>query len=409
MRGSVRGTRIARRTVGCAVTAALALAIGAVPAGAKVAAKPTGDPVKVMVIYEKSAGVANPEIPDGAKAAAKALNKKNGVNGSPVKVLVCDTNNDPNTAAECGRQAVDEGVVALIGVLTPHSTSFMPLMEQNKIASIGVVAAGFADFTSPAAFPITGGLPATAGDLPRFLADAGAKKISIARIDLAAAAIIPSFANTALAKVNQEVVNDVPVPQSAPDMSSYVQAALANGTDGILVALSGQDAVNFVQAAKQADPKVKIAVISTEPGAFQDALGDQAAGIIQGPAFLPPLSVKSKAGTRYLKEMKAAGYDDTSGFRINSWTSMQVLAQVAKGLPETTSAAIFDKLNTTSDLATGLTPPLQWTTPADVGVGAITRVFNLCELAVKMTKGTKVKPVTGTFFDAFNDQECPTP
>jgi len=395
--------------VGCAVTAALALAIGAVPAGAKVAAKPTGDPVKVMVIYEKSAGVANPEIPDGAKAAAKALNKKNGVNGSPVKVLVCDTNNDPNTAAECGRQAVDEGVVALIGVLTPHSTSFMPLMEQNKIASIGVVAAGFADFTSPAAFPITGGLPATAGDLPRFLADAGAKKISIARIDLAAAAIIPSFANTALAKVNQEVVNDVPVPQSAPDMSSYVQAALANGTDGILVALSGQDAVNFVQAAKQADPKVKIAVISTEPGAFQDALGDQAAGIIQGPAFLPPLSVKSKAGTRYLKEMKAAGYDDTSGFRINSWTSMQVLAQVAKGLPETTSAAIFDKLNTTSDLATGLTPPLQWTTPADVGVGAITRVFNLCELAVKMTKGTKVKPVTGTFFDAFNDQECPTP
>jgi ABC-type branched-subunit amino acid transport system substrate-binding protein len=392
------------------VVAALACAIAVVPAGAKVAAKPSGDPVKVMVIYEKSAGLPNPEIPDGAKAAAKALNAKNGINGSPVKVLVCDTNNDPNTAADCGRQAVDQGVVALIGVLTPHSTGFMPLMEQSKIPSIGVVAAGFADFTSPAAFPITGGLPATAGDLPRFLADAGAKKISVARVDLAAAAIIPSFANTALAKVNQKVLNDVPVPQSAPDMSSYVQAALANGTDGILVALSGQDAVNFVQAAKQADPKVKIAVISTEPGAFQKALGDQAAGIIQGPAYLPPSSAKSKEGARYLKEMKAAGYKDTSGFRINSWTAMQVLAQVAKGLPQPlTSAAVFDKLNATSGLKTGLTPPLQWTTAADTGVGAITRVFNLCELAVAMTKGTKVKPVTGKFFDAFNDQDCPTP
>jgi len=408
MRGSGRNNRAARRTVCGAAVAALALVAGAVPVTASTAAKPTGDPVKVMVIYEKSAGLPNPEIPDGAKAAAKALNKKNGVGGSPVKVLVCDTNNDPNTAAECGRTAVDEGVVALIGVLTPHSAGFMPLMEENKIPSIGVVAAGASDFTSPAAFPISGGLPATAGDLPRFLADAGAKKISIARVDLAAAAIIQNFAKTTLAKVNQQLVNDVPVPQSAPDMSSYVQASLANGTDGIVVALGGQDSVNFVQAAKQADSKVKLAVISTEPGDFQDALGDQAAGIIEGPAFLPPLSVKTKEGNRFLKEMKAAGYKDTSGFRINSWVAMQVLAQVADGLPEVTAAAVFDKLNTTSGLETGLTPPLQWTTPAEIGL-PLPRVFNGCELAVKLTKGTKVKPVTGKFFDAFVGEECETP
>jgi hypothetical protein len=284
----------------------------------------------------------------------------------------------------------------------------MSSMVENKIPSIGVVAAGASDFTSPAAFPITGGLPATAGDLPRFLADDGAKKVSIARIDLAAAAIIPTFAAKTLALVNQTVNNDVPVPQSAPDMSSYVQAALANGTDGIVVALSGQDAVNFVQAAKQADSKVKLAVISTEPGAFQDALGDQAAGIIEAPATLPPLSVKTKEGTRYLKEMKAAGYKDTTGFRLNSWMSMQVLSKIADGLPEVTSAAVYDKLNTTTGLETGLTPPLQWTTPADVGL-PLPRVFSGCELAVKLTKGPKVKPVTGKFFDAFTGEDCPTP
>jgi len=284
----------------------------------------------------------------------------------------------------------------------------MPLMVENKIPSIGVVAAGAADFTSPAAFPITGGLPATAGDLPRFLADDGAEKISIARVDLAAAAIIPNFARTTLGKVGLELNNDVPVPESAPDMSSYAQAALANGTDGIVVALSGQDAVNFVQAAKQADPDVKIAVISTEPGAFQEALGDDAAGIIQGPPILPPLSVKTKEGTRFLREMKAAGYDDTSGFRSNSWLAMQVLKKVADPLPEVSASAVFDALNTTTNLETGLTPPLQWTTPADIGL-PLPRIFNTCELAVKMTKGKRVKPMTGTFFDAFTDQECPTP
>ena len=169
-----------------------ALALGALPTAGAVSAKPTGEPVKVMVIYEKSAGVASPEIPDGAKAAAKAMNKQDGIGGRPVKVLVCDTNNDPNIAAECGRTAVEEGVVALIGTLTPHADSFMSLMEENKIPSIGNVLASIADFTSPASFPISGGLPATAGDLPRFLADDGAEKISIARIDLSAAAIIPT-------------------------------------------------------------------------------------------------------------------------------------------------------------------------------------------------------------------------
>jgi ABC-type branched-subunit amino acid transport system substrate-binding protein len=397
-----------RRIVCGAGVIALALTAGAVPATASAAGKATGAPVKVMVIYEKSAGVANPEIPEGAIAAAKALNKKQGVGGRPVKVLTCDTNNDPNTAAECGRKAVDAGVVALIGVLTPHSSSFMPLMEQNKIPSIGVVAAGASDFTSPASFPISGGLPATAGDLPRFLADEGAKKVSLARIDLAQAAIIPTFAKATLAKVNQTLNDDVPVPQSAPDMASYVQAALANGTDGIVVALAGQDAVNFVQAAKQADPKVKLAVISTEPGAFQKALGGQAAGIIQGLSIVPPTSVKTSEGKRFLNEMKAAGYKETSGFRLNSWLSMQVLADVADGLTDVTGAAVYDKLGTTTGLETGLTPPLQWTTPADVGL-PLARVFTGCELAVKMTKGKNVKPVTGKFFDAFADEECPTP
>src|SRR5690554_3364485 len=108
------------------LVAALALVgITAIPASA--GRKPTGEPIKVMVIHEKSAGVANPEIPEGAQAAARAMNKKGGIGGRPVRVLVCDTENDPNKATECGRRAVDEGVVALIGVLTPHSAGFMPL------------------------------------------------------------------------------------------------------------------------------------------------------------------------------------------------------------------------------------------------------------------------------------------
>ncbi len=300
MRGNASRTVVGRIVVGGALVA-LVLGITVVPSGARTTAKPTGDPVKVMVIYEKSDGIASPEIPDGAQAAAKAFNKADGIGGRPVKVLVCDTKNDPNVATDCGQQAIDEGVVALVGVLTPHSGSFMPLMVENKVPSIGNVLASADDFQSEASFPITGGIVATSGNLPRFLADAGAKTISVARPDLAEGAVIKLFGDTALTSVGQSIKNDVPVPTDAPDMSTYVQAALAGGTDGIVVALPGQQAINFVQAAKQVDPEVKLAIISTEPGPVQDALGSDAAGIIQGPAYLP-VSTKGNKDGQALRE-----------------------------------------------------------------------------------------------------------
>jgi ABC-type branched-subunit amino acid transport system substrate-binding protein len=387
--------------------AALALPVAAVPA----AAKPNGDPVKVMVIYEKSAGVANPEIPDGAIAAAKAFNKKDGIGGRPVEVLECDTNNDVNQAAECGREAVEEGVVALIGVLSPHSEGFMDLMAENQIASIGNVLAGISDFQSPASFPLNGGIVSTSGNLPRFLYDDGATTISVARPDLTEGAALKTFGDIALGAVGSALQNDVPVPIDAPDMSVYVEQALAGGTDGIIVALPSQQALNFVQAAKQSDPEVMLAIISTEPGPVQEALGDDAVGIIQGLSFLPPRTVKTAEGKRFQKESKAAGFKDTTGFRLNSWVAMQVLKEIGDSLDEVTAAAVFDALSASPPIETGITPPVQWTTPADLGAlsSLAPRVFNTCQLHVRMTKGPKVKLVTGKFFDSYTGEDCETP
>ncbi len=395
---------IRTRVIGVMTIAALALPVALV---APAAAKPSGDPVKVMVIAELTSGISNPEIPEGAQAAAKAMNKKDGIGGRPVEVLVCDTNNDPNTAAECGREAVSEGVVAVIGSLTVHASSFMDLLAENKIPSIGIVLAGIAEFQGAASFPVSGGIVATASDLPRFLYDDGARAISVARPDLAAGAALKTFGDISLEKVGSAMVNDVPVPTDAPDMSTYVEAALANDSDAIIVALPGQQALNFVQAARQASPDVKLALISTEQSAVVEALGkDGVAGIIQAPTAI----TNTKEGKRHLKELKKAGFD-SGGFRLNSWIGMQVLATVAAELPEVTAAAVFDQLNITEGLETGVTPPLQWTTPADLGsLSALApRVFNACEMALKFNKKGKVKPVTGKFFDALTGEECETP
>lgn len=363
--------------------------------------KLTGDPIKLMVIYEKSAGVAQPDQAKGAIAAAKQITAQGGINGHPVEVLECDTNNDPNTATDCGRQAVSEKVAAVVGAFSVQSGEFMPLLVQNKIASIGLNPATAADFTSAASFPITGGAPATFGTLPVALAELGATKIALARVDLAAAAALSGFANKALAQKSLKLVHDVAVPQGAPDMSSYAAAALDGGTDAVVIGMAGQDAINFAQAIRQADPKVQIAMISTETDKTVKAMGDSADGIVQANTLV----ADTKAGEEGLKAMKAAGYGDLDlGL---SFHAVQVFAVVAKDLPEITAAAVYDVLPTKENVDIGTLPLLQFKTPSGVG---LPRIFNDCESAVQLqVKSGKVtsKPVgTGKLVDPFTGEEC---
>ncbi len=50
-----------------------------------------------------------------AKLAEKFINDNGGINGRPLEVTNCDTKGDPNEAANCGRQAVEEGMVDVPG------------------------------------------------------------------------------------------------------------------------------------------------------------------------------------------------------------------------------------------------------------------------------------------------------
>ena len=123
-----RTHKLARALAVTVVVATAAVAAG----GSTAVAKPTGTPVKLMLISEFSAGVTTPEIADGAKAAVKALNKKDGINGSPVSLTVCDTKNDPNTAADCGQQAVDGKYLAVVGSQSVQAGKYFPILQGRE-------------------------------------------------------------------------------------------------------------------------------------------------------------------------------------------------------------------------------------------------------------------------------------
>ncbi|HVM64363.1 MAG TPA: hypothetical protein VMU14_05845, partial [Acidimicrobiales bacterium] len=152
-------------------------------------------------------------------------------------------------------------------------------------------------------------------------------------------------------------------------------------------------------------PSVAIGFEVTDLTGFTKALGSEMAGLL-GAADFVPLSNDVPANQQYRAEMKSAGYTDLGGFRQDAWLAVHVFADLAAGMPAVTAPALFDLLNHTSGLKTGLTPPLQWVTG---GVGGVPRVFNGCEMEVAYDKAGVATAVSGTFVDPFTNAPCPSP
>jgi ABC-type branched-subunit amino acid transport system substrate-binding protein len=405
-------TQLNRRAMGAALLAVLALTATACGSETEstsgsdssdtAAPALAGAPVKLMVVYESTGPSAVPEVAEGATAAAKAINASGGIKGGPVQVIRCDTKADANVATECGRKAVAEGVVAMVGNLTIFGNRFMPLTTQHKIASIGLEPATAADFTSPASFPVGGGAPVQFAGLGAALAAAGAKKIVLARQDIPAAAAVAPFVNAGLKRFHL-TMRDVAVPPGAPDMSPYAAAALKRGTDGIVITQANQDAVNFIEAVRQANPDVKIALNAPSNTQVNKALGNNADGIIESGAT--SIALKNTAEKQYEADMKAAGYDDFTGYRLPAYAGVRVAQKIANSLPTVTAPAVFNALRHATSLETGITPPLQFT---EGGVAGLPRVFNPCLFAIRIEGGTQV-PMTGKFENAFTGEPCGTP
>ncbi|HXY94980.1 MAG TPA: ABC transporter substrate-binding protein [Acidimicrobiia bacterium] len=385
------------RSVALALAAATALAV---VGGGPAVAKPTGTPVKLMLITELSSGVTTPELPNGAKAAVKALDKKDGIDGHPVTLTVCDTKNDPNTATACGQQAVDGKYLAVVGSQTVQAGKYLPVIQAAQIPSVGNNAADASDFVSPASFPLSGGLVSTPGGLAEALADAGAKKISVGYIDLPQGAIIPTLVDMALKRYNLQVQNKVAIPAGAPDLASYVEAATANGTDGIVLAITGQDAINFIQSyIASGKTGVKFALITTDAAAVLKAIKGQKLDFYGAISY-------DRRNKQFLADMKAAGYKNPVGQEIVSYAAVMAVANLAKGMTPLDGPTLYAKIPTVTDLDLGSIMPIVDFTKAGTAIALAPRVPQVCIKVTKLNK-TDFAVQSKNWIDAYTGAECP--
>jgi hypothetical protein len=189
----VRATALA---AGALVTCtALTVGCGVVPG----TTAGSGDgPIKVMTWAPSDTEATNkPGMPAFARAYARWINSKGGINGRRLTVLTCNEHNDAVSAATCARRAVKENVVAVVGSYSQYGDSFFPPLEGAGIPYIGGYGVTNDEFTSPLSYPVNGGQPTLLAGLGKELA-AACGNVSLVRPDTIAGDELPILLDSGL-------------------------------------------------------------------------------------------------------------------------------------------------------------------------------------------------------------------
>ena len=359
----------------------------------------SGDPIKIMTVgsfLNQEFGSDFREQSDGVRAHAAALNAAGGIDGRPIEVIVCNTENDVVKFIDCQRQGIDEGVIAMVGWAGSETADAFALLEEAGIAALGVVTGDQPSLTSPNSFSTNNGAIGQFFGLPAAFRAAGATKASAVVPDVGGAAIaqIQGMWSLGLIQIGIEDGGFVPVPGDVTDMSPVVGTATAGGVDGVAASLIGDLNTRFIQTLRELAPDVKLIIPGgqLDPDIIAD-IADVAEGALVV-SWYPPFSAADTIPgiAQYLAEMEAFDpnqqvTDQSVGYWLAAYLFGEFAKQIVASGQELTSQSMLDALSSASEVDTlGLTPTLDFTQPPAIPF-PMDRMFNVNSVFTTLVDG----------------------
>ena len=151
---------------------------------------PAKPPLKIglMTVFE-SPVISLKDQATALEASAKAFNARGGANGSCIEVTTCDDGANIDQAVACVRTIDDAGVVATVNDQgTAGQADVSAAMAKAKIPRVASNVTQD-DWGDPNAYPMDASGTGVTFLMPQALIEAGAKKIGLIRVDLAASAL----------------------------------------------------------------------------------------------------------------------------------------------------------------------------------------------------------------------------
>ena len=325
----------------------------------------TGEPVKVMVIAPTDNSVLTvDELPVAVEAAAAHLNERGGAGGRPIETIYCNDRNDPNEAGQCARQAVDEGVVAVVGSASLNmSSSVIPVLEANDIPLINPQIYGPLEATSPNSFLLTGQFIACYAAIGEVLAARGIETAAFVHPDIAAAAAVNDNVVQSLEANGIELAQDIAMPVDAADVSSFVQQAIDADADAIVVTPAAAQTALVVDGLRSAGLDFSETTVVSYASTLNDLtlaqLGaDGLDGIVTCGTYSPPTDPSMADFIAAMDEADPDNELTRSETSPAAWAGMMLLAEVAGTIEgDITAESLLAALNESGPVDVGLGLP----------------------------------------------------
>lgn len=363
---------------------------------------PSGDPIKLMTVTTLNAnGPTYENIAITADLAAGYINDNGGINGRPVEVVVCDEQFDPAIAANCARQAVEEGVVSVVGSFTYFAEAIVPVISQSDITWFGACCPiSPSELSSPHSFPIGNQPMYAVGEVTKAVED-GCESIN-AVIAEGADAIFRTPMENAMTAFGKTFNDVIIAPTIAQDYSAEVARA-TTGVDCMVVVLSETPFLTWNTALQQADTDVKqygnqgnLNAISAK-GAEEATNGNIISGMYPDISTEPWDEYRAALEANDIDQV-ANDFNSLGG--MGTWAAYMGFMQIASGIDgEVTAKSFFDAASATTALDLGgMVPVLDFTQEWTDGLPGYTRLFNRSVVYSQLDNG-QVVPLDNNFTD----------
>jgi ABC-type branched-subunit amino acid transport system substrate-binding protein len=344
----------------------------------------TGEPIKIGQIAPTGTSFYNaPDSVAVANAAVRGVNERGGIDGRPLKIDYCNDEGDPNKAAACARQMVDDGVVAVIRSITiAGGDQVAAILGAAGIPDVGRGALVPAEFNAPNNYLLDGGvLGAYAGVLSQF-ADDGGRKVFFAATEGASAPTTLSTLERMAGELGLDVAGTATIPTNTADYTPFVANIQQSGAEGAVLAFPEQPILQTVKTADQSG--LEVTWLLNGGGITEADLASlpesQTANFIVGTGTL---QLSAADDNETVKDMAAdiqaqfdAGDEDADPTKLFStsllaWESVHVLSQLMADLDTVDATSIMTALDEAEDIDVGVSAP--WT-PSQPGPANFSRL-----------------------------------
>lgn len=355
-------------------------------------AKPSGDPVKIGLIYTKGvAGTDNPTLLDGAVAAADYLNSKDGIDGAPVEIVGCNDKADPAQDVACANKFVDEGVIAVSGLGPTWGDNGLPITQRANIPFVGLPISN-AEFLDPSSYPITGGSAAAFPALAKYFIDKNVEKVAIIYADLAAGKLAAdALLGDRFKDAGITDVTLIPEKIGAADFTPAVVKANEGDPDVIFSLFQETDCARIFEAAGQLGVKAAFGAPGScaEGKAFEDV--DES--IVKNAVFNTDtvfFKKNDKDAKLYRNSLKKYSKGTAvDSFSATTFTTVMTLKTIVEqiGAAGVTGQAVLDALANADGIPVFMATELNKANAADLA-GVPTHVYNADQRIVKLKNGS---------------------